>query len=656
MIVNKIDTADISVVVQGPVDNKFLPKLLKSIERYLPDSEIIISTWNGSEEVIEKLNKKMTVLYNEDPGCSFDDPAFKRAFNINRWIVSSKNGVEKATRKYVLKCRSDCEIINTNFLKYWNYYKKRESEFTYSEHKILIPAPYTLKFLGKKKDSRIETPFHVSDWYCFGLKDDVLNFVSCPLIANLNDFARYYEKRYFQIPYNTRWWMDNWYRRYAPEQYIGLSYAKGKFPDIDIENVFTFKNFDRTFAERFLISNFLVLDPIQFGIILNKYRIFSRNIHILSDDLWEGMYRNFIYRQAYCRIFKKANFEIIDMKNFKHKIKMFINKLKAIRMKLFHRFKKTILDCVKNHMNLHVVFYSLHYLPKGFKVYKTLRDYFKNEKTMALCTWRGTGDSYIVGNYIKNMNLHDKYNFVVPRNINKKILEFFGISDIFVLDDKDYIRLLQFNKIFQLSDIKCFHFAPRMEYSNLGYNLAGFKNLNFFDFYDYLVFGLKSPLSLKNSNMQEQKISESYISKLNIKKGKTIVLAPYSDSIIGLQNEEWKYLAEKLSKKGYDILTNCGSGEAPIENTCPIFLPLDKMKSLVEYCGYFISVRSGLCDILLTANCKKIILYPQWINYFYGTYKDFFTINIPKREIYADEYCYNQQNNIQILDCIINSI
>ena len=44
-----INSKDISVVVQGAIDKENTPKCLESIRKYLPDAEIILSTWEGSE-------------------------------------------------------------------------------------------------------------------------------------------------------------------------------------------------------------------------------------------------------------------------------------------------------------------------------------------------------------------------------------------------------------------------------------------------------------------------------------------------------------------------------------------------------------------------------------------------------------------------------
>ena len=39
-----------------------------------------------------------------------------------------------------------------------------------------------------------------------------------------------------------------------------------------------------------------------------------------------------------------------------------------------------------------------------------------------------------------------------------------------------------------------------------------------------------------------------------------------------------------------------------------------EMRSAVEQAGLFIGIRSGMCDVIKTAQCRKIALYPD---YFY---------------------------------------
>ena len=76
----------------------------------------------------------------------------------------------------------------------------------------------------------------------------------------------------------------------------------------------------------------------------------------------------------------------------------------------------------------------------------------------------------------------------------------------------------------------------------------------------------------------------------------------------------------------------------------------------LDACGLLISVRSGLCDIVCTSTCRKIIFYPDYIYYNYGKYLDFFTLNIKERKISADEYEYNTNDNFPLITKVLSTI
>ena len=42
-----IDSAEISVVVQGIIDGEKTKKCIESIRHFLPNSDIVLSTWGG---------------------------------------------------------------------------------------------------------------------------------------------------------------------------------------------------------------------------------------------------------------------------------------------------------------------------------------------------------------------------------------------------------------------------------------------------------------------------------------------------------------------------------------------------------------------------------------------------------------------------------
>ena len=87
-------------------------------------------------------------------------------------------------------------------------------------------------------------------------------------------------------------------------------------------------------------------------------------------------------------------------------------------------------------------------------------------------------------------------------------------------------------------------------------------------------------------------------------------------------------IAEKLKNRGYVVCTNCGSpAELPINGTIPLRFGFDISVPVLEKCGYFVGIRSGFCDIISSADCKKIIVYQPYLFWGSGTNYDYFSLN-----------------------------
>lgn len=205
-----INTSEISVIVQGAVDKKNTPLCIKSIRKYLPGAEVILSTWKGTNT--EGLDYDSLIL-NDDPG---GRRVGKKIDNVNRQIVSTKNGVAAANRKYVLKVRSDVELRNCGFLRKWesksNRSQHRENGYILFENKIIASVLFCKKCLSQ--NTLIPTPFHLSDWFQFGLRGDL------ELLWNTDcvDYERYWD--YYDVNKNLKL-LGSWEKnRYVPESYI----------------------------------------------------------------------------------------------------------------------------------------------------------------------------------------------------------------------------------------------------------------------------------------------------------------------------------------------------------------------------------------------------------------------------------------------------
>lgn len=118
---------------------------------------------------------------------------------------------------------------------------------------------------------------------------------------------------------------------------------------------------------------------------------------------------------------------------------------------------------------------------------------------------------------------------------------------------------------------------------------------------------LKAPTYSWMSNRKKVVITES-----GAVKGKSVILSPYAFSVPQINIKYWEQIAYIYSNNGYHVITNTGgSEELPLPGTTEISLPLDETYLLAEYCGDFIGLRSGLCDLLAFSSCEMTVLYPR---------------------------------------------
>lgn len=105
---------------------------------------------------------------------------------------------------------------------------------------------------------------------------------------------------------------------------------------------------------------------------------------------------------------------------------------------------------------------------------------------------------------------------------------------------------------------------------------------------------------------------ETYEGAEEIIPGESVVLAPYAKSVTALEPEIWERIVKEYRGRGYACYTNVTGDEKPLSDTKPISPTIAQIRSLVEKAGTFIGIRSGLCDVIRDAACKKIALYPDY--------------------------------------------
>jgi len=280
-----IESKDISVIVQGAIDPKLTPLCLQSVRTYLPGAEIILSTWAGS--TVDGLDCDTLVL-NRDPGgkkCGF---IHHTTNNTNRQLVSTQGGLQKASRPYCLKVRSDALLKGAGFLSYWDRFPARDAEYALLEHKILVGSVYSREATCSG-GTGAPTPFHPSDLWLMGLTQDMRAYFSDTALMPDLDLANWAYKYPNRVPYQSPLW------RYAPEQYYLVSFLK-RHPDIALtfEEWSDWNEENISLSQKIIYNNFVFLGFHQSS-IYNRKHAWMHNF----DDQTRGLISYDVFQKRY---------------------------------------------------------------------------------------------------------------------------------------------------------------------------------------------------------------------------------------------------------------------------------------------------------------------------------------------------------------------
>lgn len=238
-----MNSSDLSFVIQGPLfrtsgAGDLALKCTNSIRKFFPDSEIILSTWQDQDAGGLPVDQ---IVRNEDPG-GFEDLNGEK-LNVNRQILSTRKGLEVATRRYAVKFRADFALAGTSFF-------AREPALVTPGNGSYFKRKIRLTNLFVQNPAKMPFLFHFSDLVQFGLREDLTSYWNIPLLRKdeLLNLNPNYKPPLGAYPGSRV--------RMRPEQVIPMSFLKSKGIHLDTENAneMTFDRFQ--LAEKFLLKNF----------------------------------------------------------------------------------------------------------------------------------------------------------------------------------------------------------------------------------------------------------------------------------------------------------------------------------------------------------------------------------------------------------------
>jgi hypothetical protein len=245
----------------------------------------------------------------------------------------------------------------------------------------------------------------------------------------------------------------------------------------------------------------------------------------------------------------------------------------------------------------------------AYFLYGNLYTRFKLKKQYILCN-RGIGDTIIFLSKLKEIkqrNPEMPINLIIQENHTILIDSYKQyIDEYVVLGRKKMNGLMSMaSRGFLPPNIQ--FILPEGAYTFLGYNGISIQDLI------NVTFGLSSKtIGYERPHFKWAEDSrKKLLNEYQLEKDKFVILGVDAVSVNGVEIDKWQCIAEKFSKLGYKVVTNLTfSGQSPIPGTIGLFLPLNEIYLLAEYGGFFVGLRSGLCDLLAFSDCRMTVIYP----------------------------------------------
>ncbi len=266
------------------------------------------------------------------------------------------------------------------------------------------------------------------------------------------------------------------------------------------------------------------------------------------------------------------------------------------------------------------------YIQQGLELLAGITEKWGQHKIF-ICPYPALGDVYLAGGYIKAYCKKHKiqsFVMVVTSKACGKVLKLFEIENICVKTVKETECLVQTCIFLGLEkcNVKILH--QRFPYTSRIGACGNYKGIDFNTLFASGIFGLKKTDFQKPQKKSDVEMVKQLFEQYHLKKGKTVVLAPYANTVAALPEKFWSDIVKKYQSMDYTIVTNSsGEQEPAVSGTKALFVPIELIITFVEYAGTFIGLRSGLCDLIESAEAKKVIYYPRRV-YQCGAMIDFY--------------------------------
>ena len=274
---------------------------------------------------------------------------------------------------------------------------------------------------------------------------------------------------------------------------------------------------------------------------------------------------------------------------------------------------RTITERIKNRLRRHKALLQSYHILRGVRYYNRLQKQVGKDTHLVFI--RGaTGDVYLqfllLDEYLRQHNIKNYAIFGDGAGLYPISSLFYYSNCRFISNrmcesiEKAYLFLNGYN----MDMVIPFCWSNNFFFNKCRVRLT--EKFNFMDTYIFFSYGMGGDVQYRQPNFNEKKEDQIFAwESQGIIEGKTVIISPDANSVTNLPIWFWNIIIKELQKMGYVVFMNCNYityYRAP--NIFPLY---GESAPLLEYAGHFIGVRSGFCDIISSAKCKKILIYPQ---------------------------------------------
>jgi hypothetical protein len=161
---------ELSIVIQGPLfpgQVEGAERCVESVLAVAPDAEVILSTWETED--VRPFHGRVILVQSPDPG------AFAtrgRPYNLNRLLRSTQAGLNRASRPWCLKLRTDLALTDRRILR-----------AAPARPRSRFARPLAMTNIFVRDPEKFTLLFHFSDIAQFGLTADLRVLWDGPLFS-----------------------------------------------------------------------------------------------------------------------------------------------------------------------------------------------------------------------------------------------------------------------------------------------------------------------------------------------------------------------------------------------------------------------------------------------------------------------------------------